>query len=417
MAAASADPVREAARAASTLPVLRPACTGLILAGGGARAAYQVGVLKAILHILGQRPGGLHANPFHILCGTSAGAINAAVLACGADRLALTVQHMLDVWENFHCNQVYRTDALQGLSRSGWLSMLSFGLMLARVGRKKRPSLLDNEPLGELLRGVLDFGRLQANLAGGVVQALAIAATGYTSGQHITFYQSAYEIEPWRRSLRAAVRSEIGVDHLLASSAIPFIFPARRLLVHGEPEWCGDGSMRQLAPISPAIHLGATRVLIVGGGRTDTEVDPQRRAAGAAYPTLAQIGGHALSNIFLDSLDSDIERVTRINQTLARLPAAERWRGPLRPVRVLAISPSQRLDEIAGRHLDSLPGTLRTLLRGMGASADNDEATGTSFASYLMFEPGYTRELIALGFGDTLDRSAEVLAFFRTDEE
>ncbi|MDX3904747.1 MAG: patatin-like phospholipase family protein [Pigmentiphaga sp.] len=387
-----------------------------MLAGGGARAAYQVGVLKAIVRILSDRPGGLSANPFHILCGTSAGAINAAVLACGADRLATTVEHMLQVWENFHAEQVYRTDTLEGLrGNGGWMSMLSFGLTLARVGRKKRPSLLDNQPLGELLRGVLDFHRLGANLADGVVQALAIAATGYTSGQHITFYQSAYEIEPWRRSLRIAVRADIGVEHLLASSAIPFVFPARRLLVHGEPEWCGDGSMRQLAPISPAIHLGAGRVLVIGGGRA--EADPDRRAGAATYPTLAQIGGHALSNIFLDSLDADIERLQRINQTLSRLSPEERWRGPLRPVKVLSISPSQRLDEIAGRHLASLPGAMRALLRSMGVSSGPDGMTGAALASYLLFEPGYTRELIALGFGDTLIRSAEVLAFFRTDEE
>jgi len=415
MAAESGKHGQRGARAPS-VPALRPACTGLVLSGGGARAAYQVGVLKALVRILGERPGSLRANPFHILCGTSAGAINAAVLACGAHHLPQTVDRMLEVWGNFHAGQVYRTDVLKTPRfASNWLSMLAFAMTLARVGRRKQPSLLDNQPLSDLLQEVLDFDRLGANLADGVLQALAIGATGYTSGQHITFYQSAYEIEPWSRSLRTAVRADIGIEHLLASSAIPFVFPARRLLVHGEPEWCGDGSMRQLAPISPAIHLGARRVLIISGGHS--EVDPHRRTSSATYPSLAQIGGHALSNIFLDSLDSDIEGIERVNHLLSRLPPEERWKGPLRPIRVLTISPSRPLDEIAARHQDSLPPAMRSLLRGMGVSAVPGELSGATLASYLLFESDYTRELIDLGFGDTLVRSSEVLAFFRTDEE
>ncbi len=393
------------------------ASTGLVLAGGGARAAYQVGVLKAVLEILEQRPGGLVGNPFNVLCGTSAGAINASVLACGADTLGATLRHMLDIWENFHVDQVYRADSL-GVMRTGarWLSMLSFGWMLARLGWLKPRSLLDNQPLGDLLQRMIDFSRLERNLANGLVQALAISASGYTSGQHITFYESAYEIEPWHRSQRLAVKTKLGVDHLLASSAIPFIFPAQRLNVQGLPEWCGDGAMRQLAPISPAIHLGASKVLIVGASRMQ-EVNPARRGVSTDYPTLAQIGGHALSSIFLDGLSVDIERLERINQTLALIPEEARSRGNLRPIEVLAISPSERLDDIASRHIAGLPPAVRALLGAIGVSGAGGSMSGSALASYLLFEPGYTRELIALGFGDTLARKADVLAFFRPDEE
>jgi NTE family protein len=392
-------------------PPQDPDIVGLILTGGGARAAYQVGVLKAVVQILQERPGGLVRNPFPVICGTSAGAINASALACGADDIAGTVNRMLEVWEHFHAEQVYRADAL-GVMRTGarWMSMLSFGWMLARLGRLKPRSLLDNRPLGDLLSRMLDFPALADNLRQGALQALAISASSYTTGQHITFYQSAYEIEPWRRTQRLAYRTRLTVDHLLASSAIPFVFPAHRVPVSGQAEWCGDGSMRQLAPISPAIHLGANKVLVIGAGRMH---EPARSApVPDAYPSVAQIAGHALSNIFLDSLAVDVERLERINQTLARLPANRRNESGLRPVKVLVIAPSQRLDDIASRHTASLPASIRGLLGGIGVSSRSGDPRGAALASYLLFEPGYTRELIALGFGDTLGRRSEVIDFF-----
>jgi NTE family protein len=384
-------------------PPKGPDTVGLILTGGGARAAYQVGVLKAVVQILQERPGGLTHNPFPVICGTSAGAINASALACGADDIAGTVDRMLQVWEHFHAEQVYRADAL-GVMRTGarWMSMLSFGWMLARLGWLKPRSLLDNQPLGDLLTRMLDFPALADNLHHAAVQALAISASSYTTGQHITFYQSAYEIEPWRRTQRLACRTTLTVDHLLASSAIPFVFPAHRVPVFGNAEWCGDGSMRQLAPISPAIHLGANKVLVIGAGRMH---EPARAAPEpGAYPSVAQIAGHALSNIFLDSLAVDVERLERINQTLALLPADRRNGSGLRPVKVLVIAPS--------RHTASLPASIRGLLGGIGVSSRNGDPRGAALASYLLFEPGYTRELIALGFGDTLSRRSEVIDFF-----
>lgn len=227
----------------------------------------------------------------------------------------------------------------------------------------------------------------------------------------MTFYQSARPVQPWRRHQRVALVDQIGIEHLLASSALPLIFPAVPLYLNGRLAYCGDGSMRQLAPISPAIHLGATRVLVVGAGRMSeagAEADGARRRV--RYPSLAQIAGHALSSIFLDSLAVDIERLNRINQTLSMLPPELLARTPLRPVALLVIAPSERLDAIAARHARDLPAPVRTLLAGIGAT----EARGAALASYLLFEGGHTRELMALGCQDTYARRGDVLAFFES---
>ena len=381
--------------------------TGLILTGGGARAAYQVGVLQAISQILweaGWRPA---RNPFDIICGTSAGAINAVALACRADNFSEGVQKLLDVWENFTAEQVYRADSL-GVLRSGarWLSLLSFGWLLRKWRAAPPMSLLDNTPLVGLLHRMLDLPRLDAALSDGLLHALAVTASSYTGGNHVTFYQSAADIKPWVRMQRIAMQDQIGVEHLLASSAIPFMFPAVPLYLGSRREYCGDGSMRQLAPISPAIHLGATKVLVVGAGRLHEP--PVQTPGQSRYPSLAQIAGHAMSSIFLDSLAVDIERLQRINTTLSQLPPEYLAHTPLKPVELLVIAPSQRLDAIAARHTASLPKPIRTMLSGIGAT----EARGSALASYLLFESSYTCELIRLGQQDTNARKDDVLKFF-----
>lgn len=387
-----------------------PVC-GLILTGGGARAAYQVGVLRALKQM---RPRDAVGNPFPVITGTSAGAINAAALAASADDFDLAVARLVRVWRDFHAHQVYRADAF-GVARAGarWLTMMSLGWALARWWRQKPRSLLDNAPLEELLRRMIPLERIPSMLAEGHLAALALSASSYSSGEHVTFYQSAGQQPPWVRSQRRAQPCQIGVAHLLASSAIPFVFPARSLMLGEQPHWFGDGSMRQVAPISPAIQLGAERVMVIGAGRLHEPAGVPRRSGAVGYPSLAQIAGHAMSSIFLDALSVDIERLQRVNRTLSLLPAQLRARSGLRPIEVLVIAPSQRIDDIAARHVQDLPTPVRALLRGVGVqAAEGGGGAGSALASYLLFEPGFTRELMALGESDTLGRRDEVARFF-----
>lgn len=387
-----------------------PPTTGLILTGGGARAAYQVGVLQALADIR-RHCNAPDTNPFPVITGTSAGAINAAALAGDADDFERGVAKLVSIWQGFHAEQVYRADSI-GVIRTGarWLTMMSIGWVIARWRKLKPRSLLDNTPLAGLLERMVRLERIPELIRDGHLKALAVSASSYTSGEHVTFYNAAQEVNGWVRSQRRAVRDHIGLPHLLASSAIPFVFPAKQLAIDGEPEWFGDGSMRQAAPISPAIHLGAERILVIGAGRMHEP--PGRRHVSGDYPTMAQIAGHALSNIFLDALAVDFERLQRINRTLQLLPAEAREKSALRPIDVLLIAPSQRLDDIAARHIEALPLTIRTLLRGVGVSGQGTEARGAALASYLLFEADFTQELMALGVSDTMARRDEVAQFF-----
>jgi NTE family protein len=370
--------------------------SGLVLAGGGARAAYQVGVLQAIKEILPDPK----VNPFPIICGTSAGAVNAGALAVYADDFGRAVDNLLEVWRHFEPRHVYRSD-FPGVAAnsSRWIAGFFFGALL----KNRRMSMLDNRPLESLLARRLDFSRIEGNIKAGALDAVAITCSGYTSGQSCSFFEAAEHFEAWQRSQRIGIKTRLGVEHMMASSAIPFLFPPHKL----NREFFGDGSMRQIAPVSPALHLGADRVVVVGTARIRN--DSPERTRGDLYPTLAQIAGHVLNSIFLDSLAVDLERLERINRTISAVPPEllKKMGLTLHHVDVLVLTPSEPLDAIAVRHVHSLPWTIRFLLRSIGAMRRG----GANLASYLLFENGYCNELIELGYHDTLRRRDEVEAF------
>jgi len=370
----------------------------LVLQGGGARAAYQVGVLKALSEILGHPV----ANPFPIIAGTSAGAINAAVLAVHADNFAKGVETLVNVWSRFSPDQVYRTD-FPGVARNSvkWLSALIFGAMT----KNRKISLFDNSPLFTLLKNHVDVERIDRHIESGVLRAVSVTASGYTSGQNCAFFQGAPELNGWKRSLRVGIRvKQLSVEHLMASAAIPFAFPAIKI----NREYFGDGSIRQMAPVSPALHLGAERVFVVGTAKLVKEAPD--RTSGDSYPSLAQIAGHAMSSIFLDTLAVDIERLLRINTTLKMVDEAKMKAsgGQLHHVDVCVACPNEPLDVLAHKHVHDLPWTIRFLMRSIGAMRKG----GATLASYLLFDRGYCGALIDMGYRDLMARRDEIAVFF-----
>ncbi len=356
---------------------------GLVLTGGGARAAYQVGVLKGIAEMLGRGA----RSPFPVITGTSAGAVSAIALAADAAHFGRAVYAIERVWREFRIHQVFRADAATML-RSGvqWMLALLTGGWLVRPPR----ALLDNTPLWELLRGKLNFDGIPRALYKTHLHAVGICATSYSSSEAVTFFAGRPGIEPWVQAFRRGERVQLTLDHLIASLSMPFLF--RPIALHGQ--YYGDGAMRQVSPLGPAIHLGADRLLVVGVG------DPEMPGIGMcdpkAEPSFGQLFGFMLDSLFMDQLRADQERIRRYNET----PGVRR-------IETMIVTPSADLGEVALRHRRELPRAMRVLLRTMGAN----NSAGTQLLSYLLFERGYTRELIALGQRDARARAPELRAF------
>lgn len=383
----------------------------LVLMGGGARTAYQAGVLKAVARL--KPEGSPDAFPFPLLLGTSAGALNASWLASQAMLGWHALPRLAAFWRTLRSSQVYRLDA----PRWGRRRMLTAGLTLFRQVRAHR-ALLDTLPLVDTLHRSIELNAIELALQQGALQALAVTASSYTSGEHWTFCQASPEhaVRAWRRPGRRGDLQSVTIEHLMASSAIPFLFPAVPLWVDGHKEFFGDGSMRQLSPLSPTIQLGARRVLVIGVGQPQRAGLAGGARAGVDQPTAGTIAGHALASVFHDTLMADVEQAQRVSKTLAQLPPELAAALPYRPVEVLAITPSQSLDEMALKHVDALPVATRDTLEGLGALNAQKGAAGSAaaLASYLLFEPPFVNALIELGEHDAYARKAELQAFFAT---
>ena len=382
----------------------RPACnnTALVLPGGGARGAFQVGVLKAIAELMPPRA----SNPFPVISGTSAGAINSVVLASKARHYSVAVDELERVWSHFRSKHVFRTDSWTMFKSSiHWMTALVFGGLIVGAPR----SLLDNTPLRSLLSRNIRFPRIQASIDGGYLDAVAVTAASYGSARSMTFFQAAAGKQHWARTRRVGMRQELHLDHLMASIAVPMIFPPVRI----DGEYFGDGAMRQATPLSPAIHLGADRILVIGvrDETADPAADP---GSPQPFPSMGQIAGYMLDTLFMDGLYSDLERMTRINQLIDSVEPLKRT-GTLikmRPIDTMVIVPSKDLRAIAHKHRGELPLPLRALLRGVGGRDPSENR----LLSFLLFERGYTQELIDLGYNDAMAVKDQLRDFVMGEE-
>jgi NTE family protein len=369
----------------------------LVLPGAGARGAYQVGVLKAVAGLLPERA----PNPFNVICGTSAGAINAAVLAGHAANFERAVADMEHVWANFAASQVYRSDDWTMLKTSlHWLAAATLG----GLGVRNPASLLDNAPLRELLAQNVRFDSIQRSIDLGYLDAVAVTASAYATARSVTFFQGRPELASWTRVRRIGRATRLALDHLMASAAVPFVFPPVQI----GGEFYGDGSMRHRAPLSPAIHLGADRMLIVGVRDERPDAEPPVGAT-PERPTFAHVAGYMLDTLFLDGLYTDLERLSRTNRILEQL-GNRKLAGTLadlRPLHTLVIVPRQDLRSLAAEFAHELPRGVRVLLRGLGASSNS----GMQLVSYLLFESGFTRALLDMGYRDAMAMEDELRAF------
>ncbi|SFR76327.1 NTE family protein [Marinobacter daqiaonensis] len=372
--------------------------TGVVLTGGGARAAYQVGVLRAISDMYPD-----WENPFRVIVGTSAGALNAAALASGSPIFRHNVGHLEGLWSEISVDRIYKSQTLDILRN---MRGVARGLFSRQSQSGGPMALLNNSPLKGMLEKELNFDAIGEAIREGRISAVGVNACGYSTGQNVCFFQGREGLKSWSVGQRAGARVDLGVSHVLASAAIPTVFPP--VLIHRE--YFGDGVTRQMAHASPALRLGAQRLLVVGVSANS--MCPTERPESPHSPTFAQVIAQVFNGMFLDTLDYDIERLRLINQLIELVPPGELEKSglDLKPVKVLEISPSHQINDIAAKYMDGMPLVLRNLV----GATDRRHGTAASLASYLLFDPRFCRELIRLGYQDAQDHARQIERFFKT---
>ena len=358
---------------------------GLILPGGGARNAYQVGVLKAVEELLAAKA----QSPFPVVTGTSAGSLNAGMIASRSIDFSDGLQRLLGMWENLQMDMVVRTDNKNATKTAArWIWSFASG----GAGNTQPDSVLDNTPLRSLIENHVNLAKMRQCIQSGHLRALGVTASSYGRGASLTYYEGHEDLQEWERTRRFGLQTRLSVDHFMASIAIPVIFPAVKI----DNDYHGDGSMRESAPLSPALHLGANKLLIISVRNPQTEYDPA--TATPRYPNLGSVAGYMFDTLFMDRLDSDIERLNRINFALSQTKQSTFTHNDalLRPVEFLVISPSVDIREIVANHVKRFPRSMRVLLSGLGAMTKE----GRPLTSYLLFDSNFARDLIELGYKD-----------------
>jgi NTE family protein len=380
---------------------------GLVITGGGARGAYQAGVLKRIGEIPRVNQCG---NPFPLIGGASAGAVNGAALAAGSDDFSAASKTLANLWAGLRPTDIFHCDlASQAHNSMTFILDLSFGGIF---GGGNARSLLDATPLRNFLNKHLDCDRIQQNIKRGSLYALAISATNYSSGESYLFIQGAKGHALWKRLRLVTVATKITVDHVCASAAIPLIFQPVRLNTTGGSAFFGDGCVRLQQPLSPVIRLGAEKVFAIGvrgQGREQAQADANGR-----NPSLSQVMGVVFDVMFLDHIETDIEHLQRLNRLLERGQIVQRnvEDERIRPLSTLAITPSESLSEIAAHHQRDMPYLIKYFVSSLG----RDTASCADLMSYLLFTPKYTRDLIEIGYHDADERIDEIEDFLYSSD-
>ena len=372
----------------------------MALTGGGARGAYQVGALRALYEITGE-----DKDLFQIITGNSVGAINAVYLAAHANNWDIATTQLWDLWKSIRPQDIFDLGALSvGKLGGKWITGTVFGGLKSEGSKANH--LLDTSPLRGLIEREVDFKKLNENIKNGHPQGFAVSTTNLYSGVSVVFHQNQQEISPWSRSDRFSKHTEISSDHIMASSAIPLFFPPVKV----DESFYADGCVRQTTPLSPAIHLGADKIIAIGiRSQKDSEAVRQRSFIQNPDPTIGQIAGVLMNAVFLDALESDVERLSRINQTLYHLDPAKRdqYFQNLKSIPILLLRPSQDLGLMTAQLSKELPTMLRYLLKGIGVSGNE----GLDLLSYLAFDKSYSIPLMNLGYDDTMARSEEIKRF------